>query len=336
MSGCERFLLQLFGSVYALYSILKLLWTFIRRPFQCLQTLKKSSRDVPSCLVDERYGVHEFITIKGLKYHYVINGNEDKPLMIFIHGFPDFWYAWRNQIEEFSKNYRTVAIDLRGFGDTDTPEDVTDYSTIKLREDIADLVLALKYKSCILVAHDIGGTVAYHVATKFPEIVNKLIILNSPHPAVFLDVMKTNKSQKKKSWYMIMFQVPYVPECILPIFDFILLREMCGGSLGSAKSHDDLDAYRYMFLRSGLTGQLNFYRAALSYRTTDTVRSQIEVPTLLIWGTNDTLLEMEMVEMNRKYIPNLKIAFCNGGHWPHIDKTEEVNLTITEFLEQKD
>lgn len=333
MTFVQRFLFQCIGIVYVCYVFLQLLWRFIRHPKVYFQRLRKHKCDAPRCLLDDSYGSHQYISLKDTKLHCVVNGDEDKPLMLFLHGFPDFWYTWRYQIKEFSKFYRTVAVDLKGFGDSEKPYNVTSYLTTSLRQDIAELVEALNYKTCILVGHDIGGALGYHVATAFPDIVDKLIIINSPHPAAFLKSLKSRKSQKSKSWYMFLFQVAYLPEMLLTMFQYEFMRDLCGGRLGGSFSDDDEEAYKYIYSQYGFTNQLGFYRAALGH-SKGTITTEIKVPSLLLWGSCDHSLDTELAELTKDYVPNMIIKyFPEQGHWPHVQNPDEINTAIKEFLE---
>jgi pimeloyl-ACP methyl ester carboxylesterase len=122
--------------------------------------------------------------------------------MLLLHGFPEFWFSWRYQLKEFSKGYHVVAVDMRGYGDTDKPPNKTDYHMELLVQDIAELIPALGYSSCILGAHDWGGGVAWSVTMKYPELVDRLIIMNCPHPKVFGKYARGNFRQLFKSWVL--------------------------------------------------------------------------------------------------------------------------------------
>ena len=124
-----------------------------------------------------------------------------------LHTLDQFWYSWRYQITEFNKNFHVVAIDLRGYGQSDRPPNKRDYTLSKLREDIAQLIPALGYTKCILVGHDWGGAIAWSVAQNFPEAVERLVVLNCPHPKIMLQTVTSTWAQFMKSWYMLMFQV---------------------------------------------------------------------------------------------------------------------------------
>jgi pimeloyl-ACP methyl ester carboxylesterase len=167
--------------------------------------------------------------------------------MIFLHGFPEFWYSWRKQLTVFSKTHWVVAVDMRGYGDSDKPSGVSSYTTEILSKDVHDMVRALGRDNCILVAHDWGGVVAWHVAMYYPEIVQKLVILNGPHPTAFTKLLRSSIRQMLKSWYVYVFQVPYLPELFFMVDDLEILRESFEGRI----SEEELEAYKYNWSKQG-------------------------------------------------------------------------------------
>ena len=159
------------------------LWLFLR----CLVrgpsvfTVKKRDRP-PDCLLDPRYGIHKKILVNGLKLHYVEAGSEDKPLILFVHGFPEFWFVWRHQMEYFKQNYRVIALDNRGYGDSEKPLGIDNYHIKALVEDVKLLVEGVGVSKFTLVGHDWGGAICWTFAALYPEMLYELIICNCPHP----------------------------------------------------------------------------------------------------------------------------------------------------------
>ena len=168
---------------------------------------------------------HKFIETNGIRLHYVSQGTGK--LMLMLHGFPEFWYSWRYQIEEFSPDYHTVAIDLRGYNDSDKPEGTEAYQMSEFIED-RGVIEGLGYQDCILVAHDWGGAIAWNFAYAYPEMVSKLIVLNIPHPALFAAGLKTPQ-QLLKSWYIFAFQIPGLPEWLFELNDYQAIKEAFSG-----------------------------------------------------------------------------------------------------------
>ncbi len=154
---------------------------------------------------------HNFIKTNGINLHYVSQGTGK--LMLMLHGFPEFWYSWRHQIAEFASDYCVVAVDLRGYNDSDKPQEVAAYQMLELLADVKGIISGLGYEDCILVAHDWGGAIAWNFAYKYPSMVEKLIVMNLPHPTKFAAGLQTWQ-QLQKSWYIFFFQIPFLPEFI--------------------------------------------------------------------------------------------------------------------------
>uniref|UniRef100_A0A914UI71 AB hydrolase-1 domain-containing protein n=1 Tax=Plectus sambesii TaxID=2011161 RepID=A0A914UI71_9BILA len=155
---------------------------------------------------------HDSVKLSDVTLHYVHAGSTDKPLMLMVHGFPEFWYSWRYQIRHFQSKYRVVAVDLRGYNESDKPSGIANYSAARIGQDLQELVIALGYKSCVLLAHDWGGAIAWGVAARYPEIVDRLVICNCPHPKGMQKAIQSDRGQLLKSWYMFFFQCPILPE----------------------------------------------------------------------------------------------------------------------------
>ncbi|VDI79820.1 Hypothetical predicted protein [Mytilus galloprovincialis] len=328
-----------FGIFFAAMSVMGLIWRFIRHPIKSFTTAWPKTRDVmPACLNDPTLGSHGFIHLEEVRLHYVACGDESKPLMLFLHGFPEFWYSWRHQIREFKKDYRCLAIDLRGYADSDKPSGVAAYKTEKMIADIKQLIPAMGYSTCVLVSHDWGGVLAYQFAAKHQDMINKLIVMSAPHLGSFQEYLRKNKSQAKKSWYIMFFQTPWIPEIIFWLFDYETVKQVFTGKrsgLAVAKmSEEDVEAYKYALSRpGGLTAAINYYRAALRYPVGKFVNNIIETPTLVIWGCKDTALNKDLAALPAKFVPTLTVKYVeDASHWVQTDSPEEVNKLMREWL----
>lgn len=332
----QSFIAKVVGLGFACFLSFILMLRFIRHPIKFITGTFFTTREAPACLKDPSLGTHGYIHLQDVKLHYVACGDQSKPLMLCLHGFPEFWYSWRYQIREFSKDYRVVAVDQRGYGESDKPSGKVNYTTDKLAADIKQLIPALGYESCVLLGHDWGGAVAWHVATSYPDMVDKLIVFNCPHPGVFQKYIKTHRSQAKKSWYMMFFQVPIIPELLIMSFDLEAMEKMMKSIKNAKTTPEDVEAYKYNFShKGGITGPVNWYRAAFSYPIKlGSKGNKLTKPTLIIWGKPDHYLEEGMAPLAADYVTNLTVKYIeNTNHFVQMDKPEECNRIMREFLQ---
>ncbi len=290
--------------------------------------------------------VHEYTYVNKVRLHYVRNGTGK--LMLFLHGFPEFWYEWRQQLEEFGRDHLAVAVDMRGYNLSAKPEGVENYRMRPVAEDIRQLAERLGQKRFILVAHDWGGSVAYAFSLFFPEYLEKLIIINAFHPAIFYRELRENPAQRKASQYILLFRRPEA-EKLLAADSYAYLRNemlreaMAGGYL----NEDDVDAYIRAWSRPGaLTGGLSYYRAmradALEDPDSPAARAPVNdsrmivrVPTLVIWGEKDRHIVVHNLDGLEKYIPDLRVRRVpDASHWVVHEKPGLVNRYIREFLDE--
>ncbi|MEH2301701.1 MAG: alpha/beta hydrolase [Nostoc sp.] len=276
---------------------------------------------------------HEYITTNGVKLHYVTQG--EGPLMLMLHGFPEFWYSWRHQIPEFAQDFKVVALDLRGYNDSDKPTEQSAYVMHEFIQDIEGVIKALGYQKCVLVGHDWGGAIAWNFAYAHPQMVEQLIILNLPHPAKFAQGLRTPQ-QLLRSYYMFIFQLPWVPELLLQSSDYQAIETAFKGTAvnKSAFTKADIDAYKNAAAKRGaLTAMLNYYRNIFQQRMLNPSWGVLEVPTLMIWGENDTALGKELTYDTAAYVRDFQIKYIpNCGHWVQQEQPELVNQYMREFL----
>ncbi|MCC0179288.1 alpha/beta hydrolase [Waterburya agarophytonicola K14] len=278
---------------------------------------------------------HGFIKTNGVNLHYVSQG--EGKLMLMLHGFPEFWYSWRYQIAEFSPDYHVVAIDMRGYNDSDKPGSLSAYKMSELIADVEGVIAGLGYENCILVAHDWGGGIAWNFADQNPKMVSKLIVMNLPHPAKFMAGLKTWK-QLQKSWYIFFFQIPVLPELIFKANNYqkIASTFMDMAIDKSAFTSEDLSAYQEAAAKPGaLTAMINYYRANFKDLpdSTATTYGVLDVPTLMIWGEEDTALGKELTYGTKAYVKDLKLKYIpNCSHWVQQEKPKLVNQYMRDFL----
>ena len=291
---------------------------------------------------------HEYADVNGVRLHYAKAGKGK--LIMFVHGFPEFWYEWKNQLVEFGHDYLAVAPDMRGYNLSSKPAELEKYQMKYLVEDLRALAEKLGHKKLTLVAHDWGGVVAWSFAIAHPDYVEKLIIINAPHPGVFARELRENPAQQKASQYMLFFRSPQA-EAQLSANNYAgLVQGVLGAGLKSgAFTEEDKKAYIEAWSQPGaLTGGLNYYRAARlgppegegdkvgTGFTQDMQSLMVKVPTLVIWGEKDTALLTGNLEGLDKYVPTLTIKrIPDGTHWVIHEKPELINGYIRDFIKGK-
>ncbi|MDB9525185.1 alpha/beta hydrolase [Oscillatoria sp. CS-180] len=277
---------------------------------------------------------HQFIKTNGIQLHYVTQGTG--PLFLFLHGFPEFWYTWRHQIPVFAEQFTVVALDLRGYNDSDKPPNVSDYAMSELVKDISGVIAALGYERCILAGHDWGGAIAWSFAYTYPEQVEKLIILNCPHPQRFLDGF-ANPVQWVRSAYIGFFQIPWLPELLLQANDYQFISQAFDRMAvnRNAITETDIQTFKTAIARPGaLQAALNYYRNLLSPSTFQQDWPVLEVPTLMIWGEDDPAFESSLAKKTEEYVRDFHLRYISQcGHWVPQEYPNLVNQYIGEFLQ---
>jgi epoxide hydrolase 4 len=282
---------------------------------------------------DEPWSHHEAV-VNGVRLHYVEAGGG--PAVLLLHGFPEFWYSWRRQIPALaSAGFRAVAPDLRGYNESEKPPAVASYSPDTLVEDVACLVREVGGRACV-AGHDWGGVLAWGLAARHPGLVERLAVLNAPHPAAYLRELR-GPAQWVRSWYVFFFQLPWLPERLLRAGDYALLRRVLRrqSARRGAFTPADVARYKEALDRPGaLTAALNYYRAAFRHPLAGvTGPHTVRVPTLLVWGMRDPYLGPGLTEGLGKWVPDLRVARLPGvGHWVQNEEPEQVNSLLIEFF----
>ena len=284
----------------------------------------------------------------GMRLHFASAGAPGRPMVLFVHGFPEAWFAWEAQLEAFGANFYAVAVDLRGFNLSAKPADLDAYRPKKIVEDLAMLIAHLGYRETRIVAHDWGGALTWNLAIFAPQCVRKLVIVNAPHPGVFARLLRDDPGQQKASQYMLLFCSPQA-ETILSRDNYAALVDaVLGSGLKSGVfNEDDRNAYIAAWSQAGaLTGGLNYYRAArvgppqpgaesTGNFAVDPTKLMVRVPTLVIWGEKDTALLTANLDGLEQFVPELTVRrIPEGTHWVTHEKPDEVNGYIHEFLEK--
>lgn len=282
---------------------------------------------------------HRDIMTNGIRMHYVAQG--EGPLIVLLHGFPEFWYSWRHQFPVLAElGYTVVAPDLRGYNESDKPR--CGYAVANLLRDIVGLIKGLGHETAIIVGHDWGGALAWQFAMTYPQMTEKLIGLNAPPPWTFVRELRTAK-QFTKSWYILFFQLPWLPEYILGREHGQAIARMLYESAvqKAAFPQNVLDRYRDAMCKPGaLTAALNYYRALFRNPGNLTSKSNLNLtvsaPTLLIWGVQDIALDISLTYGLEEWVPNIHIErIADSGHWVQQEKPDEVNRLLTDFLRRQ-
>ena len=293
----------------------------------------------------------QYVQVSGLRVHCVTAGKG--PLIVFLHGFPEFWYEWKNQLAEFGKDHLAVAPDMRGYNLSDKPNSEEQYRMSYLVDDVLSLANHFSPgKKFVLVGHDWGGAVAWAFAIAHPERLDKLVIVNAPHPGVFGRLLASDPKQQQASQYMLMFRSPQAEPTLSANNYTPLVNAVLGSGLQNGVFTDeDKQAYIKAWSEPGaLTGGLNYYRAnavgppppgqtpastpaSSGNFGADPSRLMVKVPTLVIWGEKDTALLTGNLDGLDQFVPQLTIKrIPEGTHWVIHEKPAEVNGYIREFI----
>lgn len=261
-------------------------------------------------------------------------GPKDGPPVVLLHGFPEFWYAWKDVITPLAgAGYRVIVPDQRGYGRSDKPRDVDAYAIDRLGDDVAGLIRVLGHESAFVVAHDWGGGVAWNLAIRHPERVRKLAVLDTPHPDVG---RRVQTKEEKISWYRAFFQVPWLPEESARWGNWYvtanLLRDT---SKPGAFPEEKLDLYRSAWDQDGAFGTMvNWYRAA--YRRNERPEGperRIAVPTLILLAENDAFIPADLTRASLELLDDGRLVELGSGtHWVVQEEPARIAGLLMEFF----
>ncbi len=277
-----------------------------------------------------------YIETNGIRLHVVIAGPKNGKPVLLLHGFPEFWYGWAKQIPALVEaGFRVIAPDQRGYNLSSAPKGVKPYSSAELGWDVIGLLDYFRIDKVNLVGHDWGAVIAWGVALMFPERVERLGILNVPHPAVLQHFLKNSPRQMLKSWYVGFFQIPGLADWWVRQNNFAVgAASMRRSGKADTFSDEDMAHYKQAWANSGgWTGMINWYRALLQYRSPRLSDTRLSMPVLIQWGKRDVFLSHEMAEESLKLCDHGKlIMYENATHWVQHDEAEAVNHALVDFL----
>ena len=284
---------------------------------------------------------HGYAQVGGVRLHYAQHGHGER-LVLLLHGVPECWYSWRHQLMALGEHYTVVAPDLRGYNLSDKPPRVEDYSLDRLVDDVTGLIRHFGRSEAAIVGHDWGAGVAWAVALKHPEYVWRLAALQVPPLAVWLRNMTFK--QALRSWYMLFFQIPRLPEWLLSRNDFAAIDKMFRDTVmrPGTITETDIAVYKKALREPGaLTAGINYYRANFFSRffqrrdkQQDADEAPIKMPTMFIYGERDHAIVPETVRGVGYYIdgPYSEVRLANVGHWVQQEAQQEVTAALSSFL----
>lgn len=277
-----------------------------------------------------------FVQVNGIKLHVMQAGPKDGELVILLHGFPEFWWGWHKQMHFLAKlGYRVWVPDQRGYNLSEKPSGVAAYRHKQLAADVIGLIEAAGEQEAIIVGHDWGASVAWWLAHVHPERVKRLIILNVPHHNVMERTLQSSFAQLLKSWYIFFFQIPQLPEWILRQGNhYFMQRAIVESARPKTFSPADLAKYRAAWNRpNAVQSMLNWYRAVIQRPSKTPSDPTIKMPTLVIWGTQDQFLSVEMAQKSVDLCANGQLFLIESAtHWVQHDEPEAVNAAIGAFI----
>jgi pimeloyl-ACP methyl ester carboxylesterase len=279
---------------------------------------------------------HRVIVTNGVRLHAVEAGPEGGPLLILLHGFPEFWYGWHRQIAPLAAaGFRVLVPDQRGYNLSEKPKKVAAYGLDILARDVLGLIDDAGAAKAYVAGHDWGGAVAWWLGIRYPERIERIVLLNIPHPAVMRRALLKDSRQRKKSWYMFFFQLPWFPERAFSADDFTpaiksLQRTSRPGTFGEA----DLALYREAWSQPGaVRSMIHWYRAALRAQPKLAGSPRVRVPTLLLWGAQDTALGREMAQPSIDLCDDGRLEFLEeASHWIQHEEPERVCREMVGFF----
>jgi epoxide hydrolase 4 len=275
-----------------------------------------------------------FAEVGDVTLHYVEAG--EGPLVVLLHGFPEFSFGWRSQITTLAEaGFRVVAPDMRGYNLSSRPKGISKYSAAQVADDITGLIHELGADSAMVVGHDWGGTIAWTMAMNNPEVVDRLVILDAAHPRK-LQKGLFNPRQLLRSWYFFFFTLPWLPERVVRAKRFKFFRRFLRDAR-PAYTAEEMDRYVEAWSQPGaLTGMIDYYRYSVltpPWRAWKAIRT-VTAPTLVIWGGRDRFLGQKLAEPEHHDVPNLDrvVRLPNASHWVHHDEPDRVNELLVDFF----
>jgi pimeloyl-ACP methyl ester carboxylesterase len=279
---------------------------------------------------------HHYLDTNGVRLHVVQCGPESGPLVILLHGFPEFWYAWHQQLHPLAAaGYRVWAPDQRGYNLSEKPRRIADYRVDTLARDVLGLLDAAGQQQAFIVGHDWGAAVTWHLAAHYPERVRKAVVLNVPHPSVMARTVRSSLEQLRKSWYIFFLQLPWLPEWLVRRNNWLygrqaLLQTSRRGTFSTADLAEYVAAWQQP---CAMHSMMNWYRAAVRAPKAGGPARRISVPLHIIWGVKDAFLKREMAEHSLMLCDQGQLTYLPASHWVQHEEAAVVNDLLVRFFE---
>ncbi|KAL1454913.1 hypothetical protein WDU94_009042 [Cyamophila willieti] len=337
ISFIEFLKIHIFSFIWGIWTIMKqILWRLYSK-----QKVKDHKENAPTCLVDNSFGQHLYVKLKGVKFHYVDTGDKQKPVILFLHGFPDFWISWSSQVPALMEYFRVICLDLKGFGDSDKPLSRSNYKVKILLQELHNFITTLNISSCHIVGHDIGALLGWYLVSLYPQHVNKFVAISCPHPNLYWTQQLSKNCLFNTRWIQFS-QLPHLPE--QHALDFNIVNK-CYQHLSSNDKYKNayLEAYKYTFSRKeDWTGPLNYFRNLPFNRlknasSTGKEINKVKVPTLLLTGSTDSCVSLESIVRSTDFVEQFTLKIVDkSSHYPHQQQPDQVNRLLLNFLIDED
>jgi pimeloyl-ACP methyl ester carboxylesterase len=288
-----------------------------------------------------RHGIEldsQLIATNGTRLHVVQAGPVGGPPVVLLHGYPEFWWAWHEQIARLSRaGFRVIAPDQRGYNASDKPEDIASYRVPVLVADIVGMLDALGIRQTNLAGHDWGGAIAWQLVLEHPERVRKFVAFNAPHPHAWVDARNDPQQEETINWFRTFFQLPWIPEATARLGNWgLLAKNLRDTSRPGTFPEGDLDYYRYAWDRDGSMGaMINWYRAGFRYPYPASGDGTVRLPTRIVWGMQDRFFESRMGRLSTRHCSDVALLEVpDAGHWLLHEEPELTSSQMIDFFGQ--
>ncbi|XP_050085123.1 epoxide hydrolase 4-like [Anopheles aquasalis] len=293
----------------------------------------------PIFMTDTNLGRHSYVKLENTKLHFVEAGNRSNPIVLLLHGFPDCWFGWRYQIPELTQYFHVIALDLKGFNDSDKPQWRFEYTPKRVCEDLRKFLIAISAKSVSIIGHDLGATIGWFFTHTNPEMVDKFVCVSTPHPNLLWDNLPSS-SPFNRNW-LEFIQLPMLPEMELKhtaervlrrCYPHVTKEKLYQSGTNGSVINNLMEAYKYSYSQTDdWRGPLNYYRNFLFYRVRE--GEMVQCPCLIIAGNDDRFYKLESVVKSSEYCENVVLKIIEqSGRAPHQEMATEFNSTVLKFL----